>query len=102
MIATKTINAYIECYPEADAPLRAWKALIESRDYQNFPDLKENFHVDLIAGDVVVFKKIRGNKFRLICGIDFKRQRVFVKWFGTHKEYDKIKPLEVKHEYPPC
>ncbi|MCF8034154.1 MAG: type II toxin-antitoxin system HigB family toxin [Desulfarculaceae bacterium] len=102
VIATKTINAYRGCYPGADEPLKSWKRLIESREYLNLADLRANFHVELIKGDIYVFKKIKGNNYRLVCGIDFVRQRVFIKWFGTHKEYDKIKPAEVKYEYPPC
>ncbi len=102
VIATKTINAYRECYPDADEALKAWKDLIEARDYSHLPDLQTAFHVELIEGDIYVFKKIKGNNFRLVCGIDFVRQRIFIKWFGTHKEYNKIKPSEVKYEYPPC
>lgn len=39
---------------------------------------------------------------RLIAHFDFNRQAAFVKWFGRHKDYDKIDPSEVKHDYPPC
>jgi len=75
---------------------------MESQDFKHFPDLKSMFPTaDLICDDRVVFN-IKGNKFRLIVGVDFSRQIAFVKWFGRHKDYDKIKPSEVKHEYPPC
>ena len=103
VVAKRTINAYRECYPDADEKLRSWVSLIEEHDFEHLAALKDIFNrVDHIKGDIVVFKRIKGNKYRLICGMDYRRQRVFVKWFGPHKEYDKINPLEVKHVYPPC
>jgi mRNA interferase HigB len=45
---------------------------------------------------------IKGNRYRLIAAVNFNSQIVFVKWFGTHKDYNKINPSEVKYEYPPC
>ncbi len=102
VITKKTINRYRECYPEADDKLKAWVALIEGNDFKHFPNLKEMFpRADFVPPDRVIFD-IKGNHFRLITAFDFKRQAVFVKWFGWHKDYDKINPSEVQHEYPPC
>jgi len=102
VIAKKTINAYRECYPEADEQLRAWVATMEERNFKHFTALKAMFNsADLVKDNRVIFN-IKGNHFRLIAHIDFNRQAVFIKWFGRHKDYDKIDPSEVKHEYPPC
>lgn len=100
VIAAKTLNAYRERYPEASAQLLAWKSLIESRDFKHLEDLKSIFgSADSIKMDRVVFN-IKGNHFRLVAGVDFGRRCVFVKWFGTHKEYDKINPAEVVYADP--
>ena len=102
VFTTKTINAYRDCYPEADGQLKAWTAQIEGNEFEHFPDLKKMFpSADFIHPDRVIFN-IKGNKFRLITAFDFKRKAVFVKWFGWHKDYDKIDPSEVQYEYPPC
>ena len=102
VVATKTINAYRKCFPEADGALKAWVALIKKHSFNHFVDLKKIFSsADLIKKDRVVFN-IKGNQFRLIAAVDFKRQAVFVKWFGRHKDYNKINPMEVKHGNPPC
>lgn len=102
VIAKKTINAYRGCYPDADGALKTWVSLIESKNFKHFPDLKKTFQTaDLIKNDRIVFN-IKGNHYRLIAAVDFKFNVVFIKWFGKHKDYDKIKPSEVKHEYPPC
>ena len=102
VIASKTINAYRECYPDADGALKAWVAIINDNKFEHLPDLKNMFpSADFVEPDRVIFN-IKGNHFRLITAVDFQRQIIFVKWFGRHKEYDKINPSEVQHEYPPC
>ncbi len=102
IIATRTINAYRKCYPDADGSLKSWVAMIKSREFKHLADLKTVFpSVDLIENDRVIFN-IKGNNYRLIAGVDFAKQVVFVKWFGRHRDYNNIKPSEVKHEYPPC
>ena len=102
VITTKTINAYRECYPDADGPLRSWVYLIEGNEFLHFPALKTMFgSADFVQPDRVIFN-IKGNHYRLITAVDFGRQILFVKWFGPHKDYNKINPSEVQHEYPPC
>ena len=102
VITTRTINAYRECYPEADGQLKAWKALIEGNEFKHFPELRNMFRsADFVQPDRVIFN-IKGDHFRLITAVDFGRQIVFVKWFGRHKDYNKINPSEVQYEYPPC
>ena len=81
VITTKTINAYRECYPEADGSLKVWVSLIEGNEFKHFAELKNMFgSADFVKPDRVIF----------------------VKWFGWHKDYNKINPSEVQHEYPPC
>jgi mRNA interferase HigB len=102
VFAAKTINAYRECYPEADEALKAWVAIIEGNEFPHFPALKAMFGpADYVKPDRIIFN-IKGNHFRLITAVDFNRQAIFVKWFGRHKDYDKLNPSEVQHEYPPC
>lgn len=102
IVATKTINAYRACYPEADGPLKAWVAIMKGEHFEHFSALKSVFgSADFVPPDRVIFN-IKGNKYRLITAIDFNRKTVFIKWFGWHKDYNKIKPSEVQHDYPPC
>lgn len=54
------------------------------------------FHPSPVSLDRVVFD-IAGNKFRLICAIDFTRRVVYVKWFGTHAEYNRIDAASVEN-----
>ena len=71
--------------------MQAWRAVIESRDYANFADLKSAFNATDKVGDFYVFD-IGGNKYRLIAAIHFNRQILYVRHVFTHQEYDKWKP----------
>lgn len=53
-------------------------------------------NASIVANDRVIFN-IKGNDFRLIVSISFKRQTVYIIWFGTHAEYDKIDAAIIKY-----
>ena len=53
--------------------------------------------VSIISADRVVFN-IKGNDYRLVLAVEFDKVIVWIKWIGTHKEYDKIDVNEVDHE----
>ncbi|MGB6552923.1 MAG: type II toxin-antitoxin system HigB family toxin [Candidatus Binataceae bacterium] len=50
----------------------------------------------IISSDRVVFN-IKGNDYRLVTAIDYRRQIVFIKWLGSHREYDKINARTIKY-----
>jgi mRNA interferase HigB len=50
----------------------------------------------IVSADRVVFN-IKGNDYRLVVAIDFEKSIVWIKWIGTHKDYDKIDVKEVQH-----
>jgi mRNA interferase HigB len=49
---------------------------------------------DVVAGNRLIFN-IGGNKYRLICAVHFRGQRLYVRFIGTHAEYDKIDPSTI-------
>jgi mRNA interferase HigB len=51
----------------------------------------------VLTSERVVFN-IKGNDYRLIAAINYTRQLLFVKWLGTHEEYDKIDAREVNYD----
>ncbi len=60
-------------------------------DWKNFSDLRRDFpSVDYVGNQHYVFN-IRGNKYRLIVVVKFTIGRVFIRFVGTHSEYDQIK-----------
>ena len=51
----------------------------------------------IVSSDRVVFN-IKGNDYRLVVAVDFEKAIVWIKWIGTHKDYDKIDVTEVDHD----
>jgi len=49
-----------------------------------------------VSGDRVVFN-IKGNDYRMVTAIDYRRQIVFIKWIGTHRQYDRIDVRTVQY-----
>jgi mRNA interferase HigB len=51
----------------------------------------------IVTADRIVFN-IKGNDYRLVVAVDFEKSIVWIKWIGTHKDYDKIDVKEVQHD----
>ncbi|CAL1520044.1 type II toxin-antitoxin system HigB family toxin [Chitinophaga sp. MM2321] len=90
IIAKASINEFSLKHPAAVEPLLYWYYTSKLADWSKFQDVKESFNtVDYIGHDLYVFD-IGGNKFRLIARIIFSVRTVFIRFIGTHSEYDKI------------
>ncbi|HFC08365.1 MAG TPA: type II toxin-antitoxin system HigB family toxin [Chloroflexi bacterium] len=88
----------IECWtqhPDAEQPLKAWHAEAKKAQWKTPADVKEKFgSASILANNRVVFN-IGGNKYRLVVEIHYKGKVVFVRWVGTHAEYDRINAEEI-------
>lgn len=81
---------YCKKYPEAAIALQEWYYELIKCEFRNFNELKRVYgNASLVSDDRVVFN-IMGNKFRLVVRIVFEFKAIQIKWFGAHKEYDKI------------
>ena len=90
IIKKKTINEYIDKNPQAQKPLIDWCEKTEKAQWNNFADIKKTFNsVDYVGNQHYVFN-IKGNDYRLVVVIKFTPKHVFIRFIGTHKEYDKI------------
>jgi len=90
VIAVSTLRAFWERYPEAAQPLKAWYEEATSASWSQPSDIKAQYRsADVLKNRRVVFN-IKGNDYRLIVTIAYKLQLVYVKFVGTHKEYDAV------------
>lgn len=97
IIATKTIKLCWERHPLTEQSFKAWLAEVEEAQWASPQELKLQFrHASIISGKRVVFN-INGNNYRLIVDIEYRLQIVFVVWFGTHDEYDKIDAKTIEY-----
>lgn len=53
----------------------------------------------IVSSERIVFN-IKGNDYRLVVAVDFEKGIVWIKWIGTHADYDRINGREVEHERP--
>jgi mRNA interferase HigB len=90
IISKTTITDFGIKHPLAVASLNNWYELSKNADWSSFATVKQTFNsVDAVGNDRFCFN-LKGNEFRLIVLIIFKARTIFVLWFGTHSEYDKI------------
>lgn len=90
VIAKSTLRGFWDRYPDAERPLVEWYRHMEKARYATPQELKAVLHkASILKSGRVVFN-IGGNKYRLVASIDYDRQFVYVKFVGTHAEYDAI------------
>jgi mRNA interferase HigB len=75
---------------DAEQPLRAWVHVVKSADWSKPTDVKQTFgSADILRNGRAIFD-IGGNKYRLVAAIHYRGKRVYVRFIGTHREYDEI------------
>ncbi|MFP5039661.1 type II toxin-antitoxin system HigB family toxin [Parasediminibacterium sp. JCM 36343] len=90
IISKTTIADYGKAYNLAAEPLNNWYAIAQKCSWGNFADIKDTFNsVDSVGRDRYCFN-IKGNEYRLIVMISFRVRTIYILWFGTHSEYDKV------------
>lgn len=90
VIARSTLQSFWRKHAEAEQPLKAWLDEAQAADWQNPAELRAKYRsVSILQGGRAVFN-IAGNKSRLVVAISYKLQIAFVKFIGTHRQYDQI------------
>lgn len=94
VVTFKRIKEFSEKHADAEMPLRFWYSVTKKRNWNSINDIKEDFNsVDYIGNHRFVFN-IKGNSYRLISIISFNAKKVYIRFIGTHAEYDKIKDIQ--------
>ena len=90
VIAKSTLRAFWQSYPDARVSLEEWYVLAEKADWQNPNEVTDAVSSARYLGNERFSFKIRGNRYRLVVRIIFEFRRVYIRFVGTHAEYDKI------------
>jgi len=90
VIAISTLRNFWKDHPDAEQPLKAWYAEAENATWTQPADIKAQYRSASVLKNRRVVFNIKGNDYRLIVAIAYKLQIVYVKFVGTHKEYDAI------------
>lgn len=96
IIAIKKLKDFWEKgYSDSEQPLKVWYQIFKVGNFQNPHEIKQLFpNVSLIGNNRLIFN-IAGNKYRLVVHIRYDIQVIFVRFIGTHIEYNKIDVREV-------
>ena len=93
----QVLKEYIAVRPEVKTALQEWVMIVKQSQWTCFADIKATFNsVDSIGNQRYVFN-IKGNKYRLVVVIKFTIKFVYIRFIGTHTEYDKIDCSTIKN-----
>ena len=92
VIAFRTLREFFTKpeYANSETSLRAWYHDTKIAEWKNSNDLKQHYKNASVVGNGRVVFNIKGNDYRLVVAIDYEFQVIFVRFIGTHKQYDKI------------
>lgn len=95
IIARSTLKLFWIKYIDAEQPVKAWFEIVKASIWEKPNDIKEVFRsADILSNSRVVFN-IKGNKYRLIVSVRYDLKIVYVRFIGTHAEYDKIDAVNI-------
>jgi len=90
IIARSTLREFWKRQPQAEQPLKVWFKIASAADWSTPEDVKADYRkASFLEGNRVCFD-ISGNKFRLVVRINYPYRIVYIRFIGTHKEYDAI------------
>ena len=98
IIAFKTQRDFFEKkeYSDAEISLRTWYHDAKKATWKNSNDLKKQYKNASVVGEGRIVFNIKGNSYRLIIAIDYEFQIIYIRFIGTHKQYDKINAKTVQ------
>lgn len=94
IVTYKRIKEFVEVYADSENALNFWFHVVSVKKWNNINELRQDFNnVDYVGNHRFVFN-IKGNSYRLVAIISFNAQKVYIRFIGTHAEYDKIEDIK--------
>ena len=95
VISRKTLSEYWQAYPDIEETLKAWYQEANHANWKSFKDIKNRYKsADVLPNNRVVFN-IKGNHYRLIVKINYSIGIIYIRFIGTHSEYDRIDAVNI-------
>lgn len=90
IIAKRTLREFWELHPDSEQHLKTWYETAKKSDWKNANEVKQTYKsASVLKNNRIVFN-IKGNDYRLIVKFNFERGWAFIRFIGSHKEYDKV------------
>ena len=90
IIKRKTLTAFYEKHADAETEMEEWYRKMQKAQWNNFSDVKRTFNTVSSVGNQRYVFDIKGNNYRIVTIIKFQIKMVYIRFVGTHPEYDKI------------
>jgi mRNA interferase HigB len=103
IIARSTPRAFVDSptgRPEqraVKAALDAWFSEVHKARWRSSAEVRRRYATASIVNAERIVFNVKGNAYRLVVAVDFEKGIVWIKWIGTHKEYDRIDIAKVDH-----
>ena len=98
VISLKILKDFYTAYPDSDQSLKAWLNESQKAEWKDPAEIKAQFGTASILKSKRVVFNIKGNAYRLVVAIAYQYGAIYIKFIGTHKEYDKIDVNSVEME----
>lgn len=95
IISRKILREFWGKHGDCQEQLKAWYKEAEEATWKNHNDLKKEYPSASILEDTRIVFNIKGNRYRLIVKINYKYQILWIRFIGTHAEYDKIDATKI-------
>jgi mRNA interferase HigB len=90
IISRKALQDFSLKHTQSETPLDSWYRVAKQAQWGNLAEVKETYPSADLVGEYIVFN-IKGNDYRLIVGINFSNQTIYIKHILTHADYNKGK-----------
>lgn len=90
IISHKKLSDFYAIYADAETPLERWYDIALHARWKTLYDIKADFSATDYVGNQRYVFNIKGNDYRLVVVVKFTPGLIFIRWVGTHNEYDKI------------
>lgn len=90
VIAKKILRDFWEAHADCKQQLQAWHLEASNAEWKSPGDIKSEYPSASILSDNRIVFNIKGNNYRLIVRISYSHQMLWIRFIGTHAEYDKI------------
>lgn len=95
IIAWSVLADFADRHPPASVPLLRWRSVLKSAQWSSMDDVRRAApNAKILNGERARFE-IAGGDYRLIVAFDFARRIAFVKFIGSHADYDRIDALTI-------
>lgn len=95
IVARQTLISFVSEHPETKSPIERWLSIAKSASWNATAEVQATFPKAKVLNAERVRFEIAGGNYRMIVAFDFVRQIAFIKFVGTHAEYDRIDALTV-------